>query len=699
MNFSELSISYQYRSDDESGNIVRDFYNPVLSLAKEYKRAVGYFTSGSLISVAKGMSKFIKNGGQMKLIASPKLNEMDIEAITKGYKARNTVIEEALIREMENNITPFMEERYNYLAWLIYKRQLDIKIAVVKRDLLSGIYHEKIGIVKDENGHKIAFSGSLNETEGGLINNFESIDVFCSWNPSEEARIEKKELDFDNLWNNQTTKLEVIDFPEALKKKILNYKKYTFESVDSEISVKEAKSVIKSDYYPTIPTQFNIRDYQQNAIKSWFRNECQGLLEMATGTGKTVTALSAIAKLGEVTRRLAVVIVCPYTHLVDQWVKDIKLFNMSPIVAYRSKSVWEDDLANYIAAFNSGVLNHFCLITTNATFATTTMQRVISSLIGDVVFVADEAHHLGAEISRKYLNGNFPYRLALSATPNRWFDDVGTSELINYFGGKVVFEFGLNRAIGKFLTEYYYYPHIIILDEDESDKYFKITRKIVKLYIKDDQNKDDTKSLEGLLIERARIINHARNKMVKLKEIMQEHKDESHNIVYCGDSNVDGEKQIDAVVKILGTGLKMKVHTFTSREDGKIRKKLLDRFESGELQTLVAIKCLDEGVDVPATQRAFILASSTNPREFIQRRGRVLRKHPNKKYSYIHDFIVIPRKLDEVKFIEPSVFNIERNMIKRELKRFSEFADLALNGPIAHQTLNEIKHAYNLLDI
>ncbi|MEM5016874.1 DEAD/DEAH box helicase family protein [Metabacillus indicus] len=699
MNFSELSISYQYRSDDDGGNIIRDFYNPVLSLAKEYKRAVGYFTSGSLISVVKGMSKFIKNGGQMKLIASPKLNEMDIEAITKGYKARNTVIEEALIREMENNITPFTEERYNYLAWLIYKRQLDIKIAVVKRDLLSGIYHEKIGIVKDEIGHKIAFSGSLNETEGGLINNFESIDVFCSWNPSEEARIEKKELDFDNLWNNQTAKLEVIDFPEALKKKILNYKKYTFESVDSEISVKEAKSVIKHDYYPTIPTQFNIRDYQQNAIKSWFRNECQGLLEMATGTGKTITALSAIAKLGEVTRRLAVVIVCPYTHLVDQWVKDIKLFNMSPIVAYRSRSLWEEDLANYIAAFNSGVLNHFCLITTNATFTSNTMQKVIGSLIGDVVFVADEAHHLGAEISRKYLNGNFPYRLALSATPNRWFDDVGTSELIDYFGGKVVFEFGLNRAIGKFLTEYYYYPHIIILDEDESDMYFQITRKIMKLYIKEDKKHDDSKSLEGLLIERARIINHARNKMVKLKEIMQEHKDESHNIVYCGDSNVDGEKQIDAVVKLLGTDLKMKVHTFTSREDGKIRKKLLDRFESGELQTLVAIKCLDEGVDVPATQRAFILASSTNPREFIQRRGRVLRKHPNKKYSYIHDFIVIPRKLEEIKFIEPSVFNIERNMIKRELKRFSEFADLALNGPIAHQTLTEIKHSYNLLDI
>jgi len=483
-----------------------------------------------------------------------------------------------------------------------------------------------------------------------------------------------------------------------LKKKIPDNKKGSIISVP-EVSYIEENIKEIYEYYPLIPPHYQIREYQQNAIKNWFRNNCKGLLEMATGTGKTITALSAIAKLGEVTQRLAVIIVCPYTHLVDQWVKDIILFNMSPIVAYRSRKLWENDLANYVSAFNTGGLNHFCLITTNATYATATMQQVISSLKGDVVFVADEAHHLGAEKSRKHLNENFPYRLALSATPNRWFDDEGTTALINYFGGKVVFEFGLNQAIGQFLTEYYYYPHIIALDEDESEKYFEITRKIMKIYPKEDTPSADNKSIEGLLIERARVINHARNKLWKLKEIMQGHKDESHNIVYCGDSNVDGEKQLDAVVKLLGTDLNMKVHTFTSREDGKTRKKLLDRFETGELQTLVAIKCLDEGVDVPATQRAFILASSTNPREFIQRRGRVLRKHPNKKYSYIHDFIVIPRMLKDIKFIEPSVFNTERNMIKRELKRFSEFADLALNGPQAHQKLNEIKHAYNLLDM
>jgi len=701
MNFSDLSILYQYRSDDEDGNIVRDFYIPVLSRAKLYKRAVGFFTSGALITVARGLNQFVNNGGKMQIIVSLRLNEFDIEAIKKGYKAREVVIEEALLKEFEKETEPFLEERYNYLAWLIYKKQLDIKVAVVLGDMLGGIYHEKIGIVEDELGNKIAFSGSLNETEGGLINNFESIDVYCSWNhPSEKARIEKKELNFDRLWSNQTNQLEVLDFPEALKRKILSYKKEDVSQVDPELKPRETESnETINGYFPAIPSSFIIRDYQQDAIKSWFRNNCQGLLEMATGTGKTITALSAIAKLGEVTKSLAVVVVCPYTHLVDQWVKDIKLFNMSPVIAYRSKHLWEEELANYVAAFNSGVLSHFCLITTNTTYSTRAMQTIISALKGNVVFVADEAHHLGAEKSRKYLNGNFPYRLALSATPNRWFDDEGTNELISYFGGKVVFEFGLNQAIGEFLSEYYYYPHLVVLDEDENEKYLEITRKIVKLYSKSNQDNDDNNKLEGLLIERARIINHARNKIKRLRELMQEQKDKSHNIVYCGDSNVDGEKQIDAVVRLLGTDLNIKVHTFTSRENGKERKQLLEKFETGELQTLVAIKCLDEGVDVPATQRAFILASSTNPREFIQRRGRVLRKHPNKKYSYIHDFIVIPRNLNELKFIEPSLFNIERNLIKRELKRFSEFADLALNGPLAHEILGEIKKSYNLLDI
>lgn len=707
MNFRELNISYQYRSDREDTNIIKDFYIPVLSRTKIYRRAVGYFSSGSLMLVSKGITELIENGGKMKLIASPYLEKEDIEAIEKGYIEREKAIEKSLLRAVEKPNNDIMKERLNYLAWLIANGQLDIKIAVSMDSNNFGIYHEKLGIMEDFVGNKIAFTGSSNETEGGLYNNFESIDVFCSWLPNERMRVETKEKDFQNLWNNTTKKLEIVDFPTAVKEKILSYRKKQYYKIDPEINSPEKQKqpyIIKEETiknYPLIPSYFVIRDYQQEAVRNWFRNNCQGLLEMATGTGKTITALAAVSKLWEVTQRLGVIIVCPYTHLVDQWVKDIKQFNMSPIVAYSSRSLWEDELNNYVTAFQSRIIDHFCLVTTITTFTSEHMQKILKKLDYNVVFVADEAHHLGAERNRKKLIENFKYRLALSATPNRWYDEEGTKKLLEYFGGKIVFEFGLDKAIERgFLTKYYYYPHLVYLEEDESEKYYEITRKLVKMLPADGNLKDDgNESLQALLIERARILSRARNKLVKLRELMSKEADSKYNIVYCGDSSVDGEKQIDSVVKILGEELDMKVHTFTSREDTEQRKRLLERFESGELQVLVAIKCLDEGVDVPATQKVYILSSSTNPREFIQRRGRVLRNHPTKKYSYIHDFIVIPRPLDEVDLIEPGLFNIERNMIKRELARFSEFADLAINGPQAHEVLNELKHAYNLLNI
>jgi DNA phosphorothioation system restriction enzyme len=451
--------------------------------------------------------------------------------------------------------------------------------------------------------------------------------------------------------------------------------------------------------YPTKPPGIKLRNYQIEAIKSWFSNNGQGLYEMATGTGKTLTALSTASKLAEHLSSLAIIIVCPYTHLVDQWVKDIRKFNMDPVVAYKSKSLWENRHSEEVTAFNTGIINHFCCITTNATFSSEAMQNIVKRMTGNVLIIADEAHHLGAEKTIKLLPENIKFRLALSATPNRWYDDSGTAKLLQYFGGKVVFEYGLEKAIGTHLTNYYYYPHLIYLDQDEAEHYFEITEKLVKCMFGDDGLDLDDTVVSSLLIKRARILSMARNKIQVLNELLRVRKNSHYNIVYCGDSKVDGEKQIDLVVEMMRSQLNMRVHTFTSREDKVLRAQLLEEFKSAKLQALVAIKCLDEGVDVPATQTAYILASSTNPREFIQRRGRVLRKHPLKQYSYIHDFIVVPRPLDEIHQIEPRVFNVERNLLKRELARFTEFADLALNGPEAHENLNEIKHAYNLLDI
>ncbi|WP_176222278.1 DEAD/DEAH box helicase family protein [Tuberibacillus sp. Marseille-P3662] len=682
--------------------MINDFYIPVLSKTITYRRAVGYFTSSSLTLAAKGLSELIDRGGQMQLIASPYLDKDDIEAIELGYKFREEVIEQSLLKQLDEPSNLVDQERLNYLAWLVSNSQLDIKIAVLKDRTALGLYHEKLGIMEDYEGNKIAFSGSSNETEGGFVNNFESIDVFCSWDPRDEQRVAGKEEAFNNLWEDANGFLDVIDFPTAVEEKLLTYKKNSYKSNNPSTDkqeVNEKKEDYGREHYPHIPEYINVREYQQEAIRSWFRNKCQGMLEMATGTGKTITALTAISKLYEYTKRLGVIIVCPYTHLVNQWVDEIKEFNMSPIVAYGGES-WDEELGNHISSFNAGITDHFCVITTNDTFSLQRMQYVLKKLNQDVVFVADEAHHLGAKKRREKLLDAIPYRLALSATPNRWYDDQGTQELIGYFGGEVVYEFGLKKAIGRFLTEYFYYPHIVYLDEDESEEYYSITRKLVKFMVSDNGKLSDeeSKTKEQLLIKRARILSGARNKIVKLNELMKNQTQSKYNIVYCGDSRVDGDKQIERVIKLLGYDLDMKVHSFTANENNEDRKKLLERFADGDLQALVAIKCLDEGVDVPATQNAYIISSSTNPREFIQRRGRVLRKHKSKEFSYIHDFIVLPRHLKEINDLEPTVFNIERNLVKRELTRFTEFANLAINGPLAHKELDEIKEAYNLLD-
>jgi DNA phosphorothioation system restriction enzyme len=698
MSLNQLELSYQYRSDDKK-NILEHFYMPVLSEAKIYKRSIGYFSINSLVAAAKGVSVLIENGGKMFLIATPFLNiqEQDL-ADEEG------LIEKSLLKSLEHSLnSAIVQERLNYLAWLIDNGQLNIKIAVSKNKGLEKHY-EKGGVIEDYNGNKLAFINFFNEL-GEQYCNFEIIDVFCSWKEHEEYRVIAKEKAFDQLWANIDKNMNVYELPEKVKHKILEFRKGVYYQIDPEVKLKSTSFSIQegTGHYPAIPDELTIRDYQQEAVRSWFRNDCRGLLEMATGTGKTITALVAITKLWEITKRLGVIIVCPYTHLVEQWAREVKKFNMLPIIAHSSRTLWEEELNNYIFSFQSKAINHFCLITTIATFQTDAMQKILRKLDSDVVFVADEAHHLGAKQIREKLIDTIEFRLALSATPVRWYDEEGTKKITDYFGN-VIFKFGLDQAIKKgYLTKYYYYPHLVYLEEDESEKYYEITRKLAKLLSKTSGselwNMEQHESLQGLLIERSRILSSARNKLTKLRELFKHQTQSRYNLIYCGDSSVDGEKQIDRVVKILGEELDMKVHTFTSREALHQRKKLLELFESGELQCLVAIKCLDEGIDIPAVQHVYLLSSSTNPREFIQRRGRILRKHPNKKYSYIHDFIVIPRDLEEINTLEPSIFNIERALVKKEFMRLSEFAELSVNGPQVQEKLTNVKKIYNLLDI
>lgn len=469
------------------------------------------------------------------------------------------------------------------------------------------------------------------------------------------------------------------------------------------------------------PDWLEPRTYQDEAVQAWMKSSGQGILNMATGTGKTITSLMAASRLAELQDdSLALIVAAPYQHLVDQWKADLNDFGANPILAYESRTRWTDPLTSQITEYNSGARDTLAVITTHKTFSSDHFQNIIERLNGaQTMLIVDEVHHMGAPHLRSSLPQNIRARLGLSATPQRWYDEEGTEALTNYFSNGVVFNYGLEEAIENgYLAEYYYVPHIVELTEDEQEEYLALSRSIGKRMASvsgdiGDANSQEDETLKQLLFKRARLIGSAANKIPKLRELLIETglKDLHHTLVYSGDGDVEGDseetrRQLEVITDLMGNELGLKIHQFTYEESQEERERLLDEFESGILQALVAIRCLDEGVDVPATQTAFILASSSNPRQFIQRRGRILRTHADKDHAIIHDFVVAP-PTEVRKSGEDSLFSLERNLVQKELQRVSTFGESALNHPDAQipgiptstGSIRQLKKDFNLLDV
>ncbi|MDD4623794.1 MAG: DEAD/DEAH box helicase family protein [Bacilli bacterium] len=689
MQLNELNLKHSYRSNND--NMVQDFYNPVLSTAKSYKRAVGYFTISSLINAAQGLSNLIENGGKVQIIASPKLSEEDINTINLGYKMKDDVVLDAMIREINNIKSTIEEERLNYIATLIADNRLDIKIAVMDD---YGAYHEKFGLVEDIDGNMIMFTGSMNETNSGQQANFESFVVFKSWVENERDFLKEYVYNFENLWENKTNKLIIKTFPEAVRTKILEFRKTSYVK-EKEINI-DFNLIEEGNKFPKKPNWFDPRPYQIEAISNWEENKYKGLLSMATGTGKTLTGLYGLTKLWEKTNKLVTIIVCPYQHLVEQWVEDVKKFNIDPVICYSKYSNWKNQIYRKIKLFNHGTINNFTIVTTNASFITTEMQQFIKEIENDVFLLIDEAHNSGTETMKKCLNSKYKYRLGLSATPKRFRDDENTQFIFDYFGGEV-YNFDLERAINEgYLAKYYYYPHLINLTVEEQEKYDDLSLKIAQ-NIKEEKGKVIINDIaKNLLIKRSRLVAGASNKLVLLRNLMNNYQNKNYILVYCGatktiDETDDSEiRQINQVCKILGNEYGMKIRKFTADETPVEREEIIDMFSDGKsLQAIVAIKCLDEGVNIPAIQHAFVMASTTDPKEFIQRRGRVLRLYEGKDYAFIHDFITLP-------YDNGNSFSNGCGLVETELKRVYEFNTLAENKKDGEELISELLSKYNI---
>lgn len=726
MGLKDHHVKSEYRSLID--NVVQDFYIPLLRDAVSYKRAVGFFSSSALVEISKGIARMAADGGRIQLVASPYLSDEDLDAIKRGYEDRHKIIENALMIQITEEPTDYYSmERLNLLASLIADGVMDIQIAYTEDESGIGMYHEKMGIIEDSVGDKIAFSGSNNESATAMAVNYETMDVFRSWgDPSESDRVRLKENAFFSIWNNTEPNINVLEFPNITDALI---EKYRRKKPDFDIDERQFRGRILKYAHAIqgfhecdgpigarVPEDIQLRDYQQDAIAAWVGDNYRGIFDMATGTGKTLTGLGAISKLSQdLNDALAVIIVCPYQHLVEQWVEDIVKFNIKPIIGYSSspQKDWKKRLQKAVRDQKlRREKSFFCFVCTNATFANETVQDEIGKIQSSVLLVVDEAHNFGARSYARHLDDRFTYRLALSATLDRHRDDEGTAFLYDFFGKKCI-EYSLERAIAEDkLTKYKYYPIVVYLTDDELLRYEQKSYEMSKCLIKGKDGKYKlNKRGEILALERARIVAGASQKLDALREQIRPYKNDNNILVYCGATNVANEmaeytvtdeadiRQIEAVTRILGNEFNMEVAKFTSEENMETRATIKEQFQKGDrLQAIVAIKCLDEGVNIPGIRTAFILASTTNPKEYIQRRGRVLRKAENKPFAEIYDFVTLPRELDSVSALTTEQAQRDLSLVKNELARIKEFGRLSMNSMEANDLIWDIQEAYHIVD-
>ena len=701
-----LMLRFEYRSDEVV--IGRDLYEKCLPLATRFDRAIGFF-AGSVFAVCPGaFYRFFQGRGRMRVICCPILDRIDIDALVSGYRDRPEVLRTSRLDVLTRGRREVMRDRARLTAWLVASGGLDVRIAIRDSNYANHIYHEKLGLFADEDGTWIAFCGSANESLAGLEGNFESVDVFRSWVADERKRLDQKLRSFERLWENDTEGVEILSFAEAATRGLL--KARPERQKECGPSAAEETSPTYGDVGPLngleevllIPPDLLLRDHQKRAVRQWFANNGRGLLEMATGSGKTITALTIAAKFYEwAGAPVLIAVVCPFLHLCAQWVEEARRFGLDPVLCAMDRRIWFETLSTRIYNLGSGSRRIASVVVSNATLATPAFQAILSRSPPRSLFIADEVHNVGATDLRTALPQNIVFRLGLSATPRRPHDPAGTKAILSYFGEPVI-RYTLREALrDEVLCQYRYVPVRVRLEDDELETYLQLTRRIGQVMGTSNAG-ESSEYLEMLLLQRARILASARGKIPALVERLSRLKETTHNLIYCGDGSVEGEvdasvmRQIDAVVRALGRDLGMAVAKYVADTPLTRRHDLRKRFAEGSIQGLVAIRCLDEGVDIPETRRAFILASSTNPRQFIQRRGRILRTAPGKSMAEIFDFIVEPstEELDGSDAIFPTV----RNLFRRELSRIFEFAGLAVNGPEALQTLLPLRDKLHLLD-
>lgn len=651
------ALSFRRRYSTGRDDLLNDFYLPCLAAAMRYDRAVGFFSSTFYLLTGGAFADFARRGGTMRIVCCPRLSEIDVAAMRDGYKVR--AAGNGVLRELDDCLTdPVGRAVATLLATLVARAVLDVHVAF--RPGATGIYHDKVGIFTDGGGVKVSFDGSANESWSAWSarGNHEAFHAFTSWVDPERVH---DDVDyFESLWNNREPGIEVIPFPLVARERLE-------ELADPEgIAHAERRvqdTISARDRLPAAGRP-RLRRHQQSVLDDWVTKSYRGIVEHATGSGKTITALTAASMA--LAAGCAALMVVPSISLLEQWRQEARQYfgdSVQLMLAGSGHNEWRSgaNLRNFLEPGTQRIA-----IATIDTAAAPEFTRRLRGL-HPLCLLIDEVHRAGSANRQELLvEIDADWRLGLSATWQREGDPTGTAAILDYFGPVLTPVYTLKDAVDDgYLTPYRYVIHTLSLTESERQAWIRETAKIGRALAV--AGGEQTQTISQLLIRRARIIKKAAEKpRIAASILCDAFHDGDAWLVYCDDTAQLGEVRS----AIEATGLHcMEYHR---RVGGAEEEALAEFARSGGI--MLAIRCLDEGVDIPRIDHALILASSTTRREYIQRRGRVLRRADRKYRAEIHDILVDAEGFDDA---------AGARYLRSEVARAREFAGSACDSAAA----------------
>lgn len=727
------SDSRSYRTGSEHEPI--EFYLNAFANSNRLDLLLGYFSFTAISVLSVGFAKFILNGGKMRVVANNILSKTDKEVLVtaKEPSREDDIIDFDDFRNVKYALDGYGRHFFECMAWLIREDRLEFVIVKPKGKL--GISHYKEGVFYD-GSDEVMFAGSCNFTAYGLVENLERLDAYLSWENSRSSKkINDLKRDFERLFRRLDPNVDYVpveDVLEAIKDEFGNKDLQQLLTTEQELlrmrqglyGGKRTRRVLQKyeDLLedtlakPRFPYASGPREYQKEAYRNWVENGYKGIFAMATGTGKTITSLNCVLnecqKSGDQVYHAFILV--PTITLVNQWAEEAKSFNFQEVITVSSKTKWESKVATTLSTARR-IPTSFIIIGTYASFIRDRFNKYAKQLPSDTIFIADEAHNIGSRSVLEALKAiTLEKRIGLSATPKRVYDPEGSRAMESFFNDKEPYTYGfsMERAINEgILCKYDYHPHLIELTNEELSEYIEISKRLARFYNPRSNEIEKNDIAEKLLLKRKRIIHKAENKLTATLGILRKRHAEEGSLLYTfvyvpegyvpnvgEDDSVDEEDEdnirvIQQYTHAIGSiDSKILVNQFIGGMPD--RDEILNQFREGTIQVIASMKCLDEGVDIPRAEHAIFCSSTGNPRQFIQRRGRILRKHPEKHKAVIHDLVVIPNLASSTR--ESDTFNLERNMVKKEIERVMYFASLSENPYETEKLFEEVCNHYDL---